>query len=222
MLILKTSKQRFKKNFYTVLLEDGRRISCSDDIMVKYGISPGVDLDDNTLSLFIMEAQRSQAMDGALRLLSLQARSRKELADKLKAKKYDPAVIEAVLKRIAELGYLNDDTYARNRVSALIAQGKGPALITFDLRRKGIASAVVNDLLAEASRQPGQDPLYRVRDAAKKYLRRLKEEDPRVIARKLTGFLARRGFEIEDVRKILRELRTDQSDDDDTGAQHDQ
>jgi regulatory protein len=222
VLIIKTTKQRFKKNFYTVLLEDGRKISCSDEIMVKYGISTGAILEDAAMAAFIMEAQRSAAMDTALRLLSLQQRSRVELSDKLKSKKFDPAVIDVVLNRIAEMGYLNDESFARNRVAELAAQGKGPAFIKFELKRKGIAADTVTDILKSLRQQPGSDPLNGGRQAAKKYWARLKAEQPRKAAAKLTGFLARRGFDIDDVRLILRELRADESSIDDTGEMDDQ
>src|SRR3989339_934824 len=129
MIVTKVSRHPLHASFYFVTTKDGKRLLCSDEIVVKYGIQAGADFNHETFAAIMRDAQRAQAMDMSLRLLGMQPRSRGELADKLKLKKIAPAVIEAVLARIGELGYLNDETFARNRAALLSAQGKGPELI---------------------------------------------------------------------------------------------
>ena len=222
MTIIKVSKQRFKKNFYTVIADDGNRVSCSDEIIVRYGIAPGAEFDQAAFAAIVMDAQRALAMDTAIRLLGMQPRSRGELAGKLKIKKFAPAVIESVLSRIEDLGYLNDRAFALNRATMLAAQGKGPDLIKYELLRKGISKEILDVVLSELTTRGGEDEtLGPIRLLAKKHLRKLQGQEPRVIAHKLMGFLARRGYDLDTCRTIIRELRADQSGALDEGETHD-
>jgi|GEM_PF-1665405 regulatory protein len=221
MKIISVRKQRFKKNYYSVLMSNGSHVLCSDEIMVKYRIKPGMELTVDSFDNFVTDAQRSVAMDTALRLISLQARSRSGLAGALKAKGFAQVVIDTVIQRVNELGYLNDDAFARNRAVMLALQGKGPELIRFELQRKGIETETISDALEELKNKPGLNAFAAAKESARKYLLRLKGGDPRKSAQKLTIYLARRGFDPDATRNILRELRAAQADEGNIGDTND-
>lgn len=162
-----------------------------------------------------MSAPYEKALAYALSLLALRSRSSKEITEKLAGKKYEAAVVDAVLARLAELKYLDDDRFAQDYFQYQINRGKGVDAIRFDLSRKGIDPALT-DRLVRAYRADPAVEVGQIKDIARRKLKRLQDVPPRDAARRLTGFLARRGFSLDGIRNALRDLRVESSDEKDT------
>ena len=104
------------------------------------------------------------AMDAALRLLSVRARSRRELKLALTRKGFVESQQDAVLSRLAELSYIDDVRFARDRASALLRNGKlGPRAVLQRLCAHGLTEDEAKQALAEAERALGLDPLATAR-----------------------------------------------------------
>jgi regulatory protein len=104
------------------------------------------------------------AMDAALRLLSIRARSRRELKQALTRKGFGESQQDAVLSRLAELGYLDDVRFARDRAGALLRNGKlGPRAVLQRLCAHGLTDDEAKQALADAERALGLDPLETAR-----------------------------------------------------------
>ena len=79
----------------------------------------------------------------AFRLLTLRAHSERELRAKLRAGGFADVVIERVIRRCRELGYLNDEAFARQRARVLaVSRFAGDRRIAFDLRERGSTRAL--------------------------------------------------------------------------------
>ena len=79
-------------------------------------------------------------MQLALRLLSLRARSRRELKVALARKGFAEPQQEAVLARLGELGYVDDVRFAQDRASALLRSGRlGPRAVLQRLFAHGLS-----------------------------------------------------------------------------------
>ena len=103
-------------------------------------------------------------MDAALRLLSIRARSRRELKLALARKGFAESQQDAVLSRLAELSYIDDARFARDRASALLRNGKlGPRAVLQRLCAHGLTEDEAKQALAEAERALGLDPLATAR-----------------------------------------------------------
>ncbi len=142
----------------------------------------------------------------ALRLLSYKARTRRELVDKLAGKGYPDGTIELVLERLAALGLVNDEEYAREWAeTAARHKHYGPARIEASLRQRGIdreaAARAVAALLAER----GEAEL--AADAARKKLGSRGNPTDASAVRKLIGYLTRRGFSRSATLIVLKSLR---------------
>jgi regulatory protein len=124
--------------------------------------------------------------------LTGQARSRKELADKL-AKKDVPAELAArLLDRFEEVGLIDDGAFARAWVASR-QPGKGLArrALAQELRRKGIDDEVAREALDEI--EP-EDEEAAARALVRKKLRTLSRVDDTTATRRLVGLLARKGY----------------------------
>jgi regulatory protein len=97
-------------------------------------------------------AELSQAaLDAALKLLAIRSRSRHELRMALARKGFAEAQQDAVLEKLASLGYVDDARFARDRAAALLRNGRlGPRAVMQRLRGHGLAEEEARTALADA------------------------------------------------------------------------
>ena len=156
----------------------------------------------------------------ALRFLGTRPRTRWELERRLRAAGAGQEVLHAVLRRLAELGYLDDDAFARYWAEQRDRHApRGRRLVEAELRHRGVPREVIERLRSEpAERRPEEAALpqteqERARIALVNHLRgRPLPDDPRALQR-IAMFLMRRGFDSETVRGVLREAGRDTIDD---------
>src|SRR4051812_28627636 len=91
--------------------------------------------------------REEQARNVCLRLLTVRARTRAELAERLTKRGYPDDVSERVLDRLATVGLVDDQDFAQQWVrSRHVNAGKGKRALAAELRTKGVD----DDLIAEA------------------------------------------------------------------------
>jgi regulatory protein len=125
-------------------------------------------------------------------MLTGQARSRKELADKLAAKLVPADVATRLLDRFEEVGLVDDEAFARSWIASR-QPGKGLARLALaqELRRKGIDDEVAREALDELD---PDDEEAAARALVRKKLRSLRGVDHVTATRRLAGMLARKGY----------------------------
>jgi regulatory protein len=124
--------------------------------------------------------------------LTGQARSRKELRDKLAKKDVPPELAERLLDRFAEVGLVDDEAFARSWVeSRQRSRGLARRALAQELRRKGVddetATTALDDLDAEQEETAA-------RLLVRKKMRGLGQVDRTTATRRLAGMLARKGY----------------------------
>jgi regulatory protein len=87
------------------------------------------------------------ALDSGLRYLTARAHSRVELRRKLDRKGFEAGEVATAMARLTELGYLDDDAFARSLVRRRSAS-RGPAALAAELAAKGIGREGVAAALA--------------------------------------------------------------------------
>ncbi|CAI9407915.1 regulatory protein RecX [Nocardioides sp. T2.26MG-1] len=126
--------------------------------------------------------------------LTGQARSRKELSDKLASRNVPDDVATRLLDRFEEVGLIDDDAFARSWVQSRGAGG-GRALarraLAQELRRKGIDDEVARAALDEVD--PAEEEAA-ARVLVRKKLRSIASVDDTTATRRLVGMLARKGY----------------------------
>lgn len=149
--------------------------------------------------LIDVEAEESKAdvRSRALGLLDQRARSRKELHDRLIAAEFEPDVIDAVLDDLAEVGLINDASFACEWVRQRhVRRGKSARALNLELKDKGVEAAD----RAAALEQVTEDSEESVaRQVAEKKARTLKKvpadrHERDKFLRRIVGTLARRGY----------------------------
>lgn len=139
-----------------------------------------------------------------LRLLTIQSRTRGELAEALRRRNVPPETAEAVLTRMTAAGLIDDAEFARSWVdSRQQRRHLSRTVLRHELRGKGVAADLVDEAVAEVTMD---DELSAARALAEKKLRSMGRLDASVQRRRLAAALARRGFSGDLVRSLLREL----------------
>ncbi|QNG19118.1 recombination regulator RecX [Rhodococcus triatomae] len=134
----------------------------------------------------------AQAKEICLRLLADRARSRGELADRLRRREFAPDVVDRVLDRLTEVGLIDDADFAREWVrSRHTYSGKGKRALAVELRRKGIGPDDAAQALDLIDRE---DERARAGELVDRKLRSVSLDDREKATRRLVGMLARRGF----------------------------
>jgi regulatory protein len=154
-----------------------------------------------------LEAARLRTYDRALNLLAFRARSSTELARSLTRKGEEPATIEWALARLREQGLLDDAAFARAFTRARVMGGKqSRRRVEQELTRRGVPRPVGSEAIDAVLEEEGVDQRAIVVDAARKKLRSLAGLDPAVRRRRLYAYLARRGYELDDIREVMATL----------------
>jgi regulatory protein len=146
-----------------------------------------------------------KTFDRALNLLSYKPRSLAEMRARLMEKDWaDEAVVEQVLARLEELGYLNDEEFAANFAnSRLTAKPIGRSRLRRDLQRKKLQSETIENALNDAYEQQSEEEL--IDRAIGKRLRSKGAPATREESKKLFDYLIRRGFSYDLVIRKVRE-----------------
>lgn len=135
--------------------------------------------------------------------LTGQARSRKQLADKLAQRDVPKEIAERLLDRFVEVGLIDDEAFARMWIASR-QPGKGLAsrALAQELRRKGIDDEIVRETIAEID---PDDEVEAARALVRKKLRSLRNVDRTTATRRLVGLLARKGYGSGMAFSVVRE-----------------
>lgn len=149
----------------------------------------------------VVERQHERAHNVSLHSLTKRGMSKREVERTLRAKELDDDVIAAEVERLEKSGLVDDLALAQNLVGTL-QERKG-------LGRSGIAAELTRRLLSPAAIEYALelvdtgDELARARDIAVHRARQLTSYDRETAVRRLSAFLARRGYSGSTVRAAV-------------------
>jgi regulatory protein len=149
---------------------------------------------------------RQRTFNRAIKLLTIKPRSVAELRERLlRGKSADQNVVETVIARLQEYGYLNDERFAFSYASLRVKQRPlGRRRLERDLKLKKVAEPVAQEALELVYAETPEEQLI---DAAiEKRIRVRGRPKTREEAKKLFDHLLRQGFEFELVSDKVRAL----------------
>jgi len=144
------------------------------------------------------------AYNYALNLLAARPYASRALHRKLIQKKYSAADADDVIRRLLDNGLLNDERFAEQYArSKMLSTGASKRRLTQDLYRKGIKGDVATIAIANVIDQDEIDPAAVIERVARKKLAQLGNLEPAVLRRRLFAFLARRGYDLDEIKRIV-------------------
>lgn len=143
----------------------------------------------------------------ALRFLEFRARSVEELRRKLIQKGCPAEEVREALDRLQEQRLLNDADFARQFArTRVMSAGASRHRIAQELRRRGIAREVADAALETLMEAEGIDLTASIYRVAEKKWKSLAKLDDFTRRRRLYAFLARRGFNPDEIRGAMSRL----------------
>ena len=168
----------------------------------------GQELSEADLAALRQADAEEDAYARALRLLSLRARSETEIRRRLHQHAAGPAGVDVVAARLRQAGLIDDQAFAGGWVENRGAfRPRSRRALQAELRRKGVAEEVVRQAVAKV------DEAEAAYQAATRQARRLAGLPLADFRRRLTAFLARRGFDYETIEVVVERVWREQSAD---------
>jgi regulatory protein len=150
---------------------------------------------------------RPTAYNYALNLLGARPYSTTALRKKLIQREYEAADADDAVRRLVDNGLLNDKKYAEQFArSKIVTTGASKRRVLQDLYRKGIKGELATTAIADVIEQEEIDPTAVIERVAKKKLAQLGDLEAIVIRRRLFAFLARRGYELDEIKSVVARL----------------
>ena len=150
---------------------------------------------------------QQSAYEYALRLLTARSYTARSLRRKLAQKGIEPETAEAVMTRLESSGLIDDAKYAEQYTrSKILTSGASKRRVVQDLRRKGIAQPLADAAIASVFAEEDVDPVAMAEKAARKKVAQMGDLDPIVLRRRLFGFLARKGYELDDIKRVVSKV----------------
>ncbi|CAN5899839.1 recombination regulator RecX [soil metagenome] len=135
----------------------------------------------------------SAAVTFVLRSTKARPQTAAELRTKLAAREYDDSVIDRALDRATALGAIDDAAFAAAWVGDRgLVRGYSASRLRRELRQRQVPDPLIDDALTQLD---GRDDLAVATELARARAQKLPASlSPEAVARRLVGFLARRGY----------------------------
>jgi regulatory protein len=192
---------RERRGRVLVFVDGGVWAELDGAVAAESGIREGAIFSSEELCRVRVAGERPLAMGRAFNLLGYRARSEMEVRERLGRYGYLEETVEGVILRLKELGYLDDEEFARLKAREK-ARKYGPRRVSAELRQSGVGEDLTRYVVNEEFE--GRSEVGEARSAAaRRYNRRGADAE----ARRVYGFLVRRGYSAEVCAQVAREYR---------------
>lgn len=170
------------------------------------GLYKGKVLDEADWEQLVKSEQLDKAYNAALHFLASRPRSTREIRQRLREKDYPDDHIDAAVQKLATLGLVNDQAFARYWVeNRQTHKPRGARALQAELMQKGVdretIGAVLNDMTDVDEEH--ERALTVARAALRKYQT---APDKNTFSRKLGAYLQRRGFGFDAIKPAINTL----------------
>lgn len=194
-----------QKQRYHIYIDDSFAFSVHEDILVKYNLFKGTQIDEVFFQEVVLAEEKHKAYLAALRYLGIRPRTSSQLQAYLLEKGFSSPIAEEVCQRCKEQRYLDDQAFARQWVDErLRIKPRSSYMLRMELQQRGVEKTIVEEAVSAVSRE---DELAAARALVEKKLRRLTGKPNPDEERKLLSMLMRKGFSHSIVQQIRGEMR---------------
>lgn len=198
MLVEKINlKSNRNSNIFNVEI-DGDKYTLHSDIIVKYGLSTGIEITADKLREVITESDIVIASNLAMKYVSSKLVTSKQLRDYLKGKGYSANVVSNVVKKCNEYGIINDQNFASSYIN-IKQNNLSKRAIENKLIQKGISKEISSEYLQDF------DDTNVAITTAEKFMRNKDFTEENIT--KLLRHLSYKGFDYDVINKVLHNIK---------------
>jgi regulatory protein len=203
--ITEISESNRRPGRFDVLVDGRRAAMLSVDGIVRLALHVGDEWTAPLAQRAADEAEALRVFDRGLAMLAVRAYAVRELRMGLLRKKEPEPLVDAAVARLVTLGALNDEVFARQFVRTRVSR-EGIRRIQSELGRRGVSRELAAAAIAEVREEERVDPDEALDRIAARKLKTMSKLDGPTKRRRLYGFLARRGYEPDEIRRVIKEI----------------
>ena len=190
--------QKRNKNRVNVYLDGRYSFSLVNHLAVP--LRRGQVLSDAEIARLKQEDEFHRVYERAAKLIAHRPRSETEVRRRMERQGVAPDLIERVIERLTSVGLLDDARFAQLWVeNRETFRPRSRQMLRYELRQKGLDDETIAQALEQVDEEESARRLALQRG------RRLSRLDWPTFRRKLTGYLARRGYSYELAHRAVRE-----------------
>lgn len=198
-----TEIKKSGKTKFNIFVDGSFFCSLTAETVLKSGIKVGMEINKEEIEKIQAENEKSIALDRSLRYLA-NIKTEKQVRDYLYSKGYTSKTVNYCITKLKDYKYLNDEEFAKVYVKSYCHK-KGKRLLAFDLKTKGVKESIIKNILDNL--EENEDILINL---SEKFLRN-KPKDKKT-AQKLFSHLASKGFEFDEINKVIKKSIYDMSE----------
>ena len=165
----------------------------------------GQELTDEKITELKFEDELEMGYQRAIKFISYRMRSVSEVQQNLKKQGVSEDTIEAVIDRLQKNGLLDDLSFSQMWVENRNEfRPRSHRMLAIELQQKGIHSEIISQILEETTSD--EELAYA---AAQKQIRKYEQLEWQEFRRKLSSYLARRGFSYGTIKPIVEQVWTE-------------
>jgi len=165
----------------------------------------GQELSEEKIERLQAEEARERAYQQAMLFLSYRARSESEIRQNLRKHSMSESIIEVTLERLKQEGLANDNDFAQSWVENRTAfRPRSKRALTTELKQKGLTETAIR-----AATEAVDDKNLAYKAGRKRSLRYENLEWPE-FRKKMSAFLARRGFSYAVIAPVVSRIWNEQ------------
>ena len=205
---MKITKIEKKKRLYLLELDETEKLYITEDTIVHFMLSKGMNITEQELKEIQEYAQFSYGKNLALYHLSFKQRTVKEVNDYLRKHDMEEETIVHVIDNLKKDNWLDDAKYTHSFIhSNLLSGDKGAYALKQKLMQKGIAASIIDDELHQ------HDFTNLAETVAQKLLKKYQGKLPeKALHDKILQQLINKGFSYEEAKVAYQNLTIEDDD----------
>ena len=205
---MKITKIEKKKRLYLLELDETEKLYVTEDTIVHFMLSKGMNITEQDLKEIQEYAQFSYGKNLALYHLSFKQRTVKEVNDYLRKHNMEEETIVHVIDNLKKDNWLDDAKYTHSFIhSNLLSGDKGAYALKQKLMQKGIAASIIDDELHQ------HDFTNLAETVAQKLLKKYQGKLPtKALHDKILQQLINKGFSYEEAKVAYQNLTIEEDD----------
>lgn len=193
-----TKLEAVTKAKYKVFIEEQFAFLLYKGELSRFQIKEGQELSEEVyqeIQIILTKRAKLRAMN----LLNIAARTEEGLRQKLVQSGYTSEAVEAAIQYVKSFGYINDEAFVRNFVEVRCAK-KSRKEIEALLAQKGMKGELVDRVLEEVYEEHSDLSAIQAIIGKKRWDPETMDEKEK---QKMYGYLTRKGFRYEDIRRAF-------------------
>ncbi len=206
MPIITAIKPQKSKKRVNIHLDNKFGFGIDLENLVKLGLKVEQELSEEEIEEIIKKAEFQKVCDKIVRFASLRPRSEKEISDWLRKYKVHKSIHKELFNRLKRLDMLDDKKFAQWWVEQRLSfRPRGKRALTAELWQKGIDRDLIKEVLEKTKIDEEKIAFNLLKKKSYKWKNLTKFE----ARKKMSEFLARKGFNWEIIKKATKKLAGD-------------